>query len=521
MRLSGKKLVGKRLGQFLGWASLTLLIFGIVCYLAIQFDKYWVVPLHFFTAFCCFLGFLFSGGRELVDSTSVRKKAGFGAALSFYSILFFFIIGGVNYLGYKNIFFRYDSTESKVFSLAPQTLDILSKLESPVKARAFYVGGVVPVLQTKNLLEQLDREFDNFTVEVIDPEKKPLQVEKFGVSENATIVFSYEEPSVDKQVRIVRGIDEQSIVNGIVRLQRGEGKTVYYLAGHGEPNLSDQTEAGFLFLKEAIEGENIKLNKLLMSANTGVPDDANALIIASPTSGLLAEERKHLLSYLDRGGKAIFLLDPRGPNDVYSFLRKYGIVVGEDTVIEPGLANREGPALGVRPRVDTYADHAMNQGFSESTVFDVATSVRIKKHSKQKDKLTELLFTSKESWGETNQDLLYGELSAADLTDQDFKGPLPLAVAFEDTKTRLLVFGDSDFVNNANIRLLFNRDLFLNGLNWVLGQEDKVTIRARTLRNSLSGITANQFNLMFVLTVILIPEAIVLFGFYFWWSRTQ
>lgn len=136
--------------------------------------------------------------------------------------------------------------------------------------------------------------------------------------------------------------------------------------------------------------------------------------------------------------------------------------------------------------------------------------------------------SSDNSWAESNIDLIFGDEPQAAFEKGDIKGPVPLAAAFEGEvvknsgkMSRVVVFGDADFVANVNIRQLFNRDFFLNALNWVIGETHGVSIRPRTLKQSMTAITTEQFATVFVLTAILLPELVLLGGLSVWWLRKK
>lgn len=90
-------------------------------------------------------------------------------------------------------------------------------------------------------------------------------MEDFGVSQSATVHFSFADEPAGRSTKIVRDITEQEITNSIIKLTRGGEKKVYVLTGHGEADLTKEVEAGFLYLKEAIEGENIAVSTLNFS----------------------------------------------------------------------------------------------------------------------------------------------------------------------------------------------------------------------------------------------------------------
>jgi len=67
----------------------------------------------------------------------------------------------------------------------------------------------------------------------------------------------------------------------------------------------------------------------------------------------------------------------------------------------------------------------------------------------------------------------------------------------------------------------FNRDLFLNSLNWAIGETDRITIRAKTLKRTLTSLTEEQFGLSFLMTALLLPELLILSGLGVWWFRNS
>jgi ABC-type uncharacterized transport system involved in gliding motility auxiliary subunit len=118
------------------------------------------------------------------------------------------------------------------------------------------------------------------------------------------------------------------------------------------------------------------------------------------------------------------------------------------------------------------------------------------------------------------------------LDAQDHKGPVSLAVAAEvgeppagaegassPKKGRVVVVGDSDFAKNRFVASFFNRDLFVNSVNWLLGDEQLITIERKTARASRAQLTAEQYGQLRFYTVFLIPELILAAGLTAWWSR--
>jgi len=135
-----------------------------------------------------------------------------------------------------------------------------------------------------------------------------------------------------------------------------------------------------------------------------------------------------------------------------------------------------------------------------------------------------LIETSPRSWGETN---LTGEKPVKFDEGKDIKGPLVLGVVLEreaegDTatskisgkkkKSRIILFGDSDFASNAYFHVQRNGDLFLNMVSWLAEEEDLVSIRPREPEDRRVFLTQAQSRFILIFGVILFPALILITG---------
>lgn len=504
--------------QFIGVVGIVLLIFGMITYALVAADDFFIVPFHFVFGILFLSWFVISGGIGALRSTAAKRATSFSFGALLYTALFVGIIGLANYVTRKHEFFYFDTTEQKVFTLAPQTEEILKHLEYPLVLRAFFLSGKVDP-KVDDLLNRLSRASDKVTWKAVDPERQPALTEKLGVNEAETIHLSYEvEAGKPRESKVTRDITEESLVNAILKLTRSAPHKAYYLQGHGEADLSDDKEGGFLFLKEAIQGENISVTPLELGGATQVPDDASMLLVLAPRHTLLATEKGAIENYLKRGGNVLFMAEPNTTNDVADLVRPLGIIVKNDMVVDQTLQLFAGPSLGVQPMVSTYGDHAITKNFNERTVFSTVCSVRPAEQIPQGATVTTLATTSEASWAESDLKLLLSEDPRAVKDSADVSGPVSIAVAYEGTG-KVVVIGDVDFIANINIRQLYNRDFVLNAIDWLVGSGEQVSIRARTLRESVKTITPDQFNLIFLLSALIFPELLLILGLSIWWAR--
>jgi ABC-type uncharacterized transport system involved in gliding motility auxiliary subunit len=84
-----------------------------------------------------------------------------------------------------------------------------------------------------------------------------------------------------------------------------------------------------------------------------------------------------------------------------------------------------------------------------------------------------------------------------------------------------VVVGTSQWAENRAMgsRTLGNRDLFMNMINWLSADEDLISIRPKSTEDRPLTLTAQKLNLVFWLSVVFFPLAIVSFGLVTWWKR--
>ena len=78
-----------------------------------------------------------------------------------------------------------------------------------------------------------------------------------------------------------------------------------------------------------------------------------------------------------------------------------------------------------------------------------------------------------------------------------------------------------DFVSNIFLDFSGNRDLFLNTVNWVAGDESLISIRPKTYKQGKLTITKKQANVIFFFTVVMMPAVIFISGIAIWWRRRR
>ena len=464
-----------------------------------------------------------SAGLEHLRSVVSERSTRYGANVLLGSLVFIAVLVLLNYISARHSH-RFDLTEQGVFSLSPQSANVVKNLQNDLQVQAFVEGGVNP--QLRDLLESYGYASPKFKFEMIDPDRQPEQAEKYKITAYNTVRLEY-----GKESTTVTQPTEQSITNAIIKVSRSTRKTVCMIEGHGEPDIGDvENPRGFSSIKQALENENYEVKKVLLASMASVPDDCSVVVVAGPQKPYLDSELNALGTYLDNGGRTVFLLAPREGNELQPLLAKWGVKLGNDVVVDQVIRLFQGPALGLAPLVNTYAAHDITRDFKQRTVFPMTRSVHSDTAGKKGVQATELAKTSPSSWGETDLDGIFERSEATLDPNADTKGPVPVAVVVnadlkemgggKEGSTRIAVIGSVEFAGNREIEgTYFNRDLFLNTVGWLVGQADLLSIRPRAVRASRAQFTADQGTVIFYLSVLVIPELLLIAGIAVWWRR--
>jgi len=424
------------------------------------------------------------------------------------------------YLIVSQYHIRIDFTEEEIHSLSRETRIILSDFgKDPIEIHAFYPADHPLRRQLEDLLEEyayVDPEFQYFNH---DPDREPKVAQKFKIDTYGIIVIR----ARNREVRI-EVASEHAVTNALAKILSSESHTIAYVTGHDEPGIEDSGESGYLNLRTRLVGERYQVKEINLLQN-GIPDQTDLLILAGPHTDLTVEELKLLRQYFNQGGHLLFALDPVLPGEGFRlkrFLTEYGIELGNDVIVDH--LSKEVGADYLVAMLTEYPDHPALENFGSALFFPVARSVRRAMNVPSHLRVTELARTSLGSWAETNlADLEAGEVNYDE--GVDLPGPVSLAAVVETNlgSQTLVVLGDSDMLNNANINLAGNRYFFMKLVRWLLDDKPLVNIEQRAAPQYLLFLTSREERQLFLTSVVIIPATFLACGLFIhiWRRRYQ
>lgn len=501
-----------------GIVGLATLFFGFAAYALTQEASAFVV-VNVLVGISALIAWLASA-REGLGTFLGERSTRFGANAGLYSVLFLGILVMVNFLAARH-FKRVDTTEAGVYSLSPLSVKYVKELTQDLDLMGFVETGKDAA--TEELFKSYAAESARVKYQMVDPDKSPDLAQKYNITNYGTIRVAFRDQST-----LVNKADEESVTNAIVKVTHSTKKTLCFIEGHGEPDAGDaEKPKAFGALRAALESENYTVQAVLLASQAKVPEQCSLLLVAAPQKPYFEPEIQMLKDYLRAGGRAVFLLAAQRGRELLPLLAEYGIRVGDDIVVDQVLRLFQGPALGVEPIAQSYGTHPITESFTERTIFPFARSVEAAADEKEGVEVTPIVKTSPSSWAESDVAGLFDKGQATLDPDADRKGPISIAVAAtvtakqgdKDVSSRLVAFGSDQFVGNKFINNFYNRDLMLNAVNWAVGEDKQISIRARAVRASRVQLTSDQVTRIFYLSVLILPEMLLLVGISVWNRR--
>ena len=478
-----------------------------------------------------------------------RRTTRYGANTAVLVILVIGILAFANMIG-SRFTQRYDTTANKRFSLADLSVSVLDELEQDVHIVGFFRSGG-PDATNQHLLDDMLNQFqyhsEHITYEFIDPDLEPSIARQYNISAYGTVVFESE----GKTEHINRYLEE-SVTNALVKVTREGQKNIYFLEGHGEHNVNLTDQAGYNRIMQLLENQSYLVKSFSLLNEVEVPADCNVLVVAGPRTNLVGSEQEAIRDYLDRGGRALFLLNPDYPvesADLSELLARWKVRIGENVVIDESAVGRLPGMNEYMPAVMQYPAHPITRPLGNTvSFFPLVRSIEPASASDDTVEIQTIAMTGARSWAETtlpgSPEEAMEYVPALD-PGTDEPGPVSIAVAItavpralprrdmatltpqemamrpeeHEIKTRVVVVGNSSFASNAYIMLPGNGDLALNILNWLAQEEDLLAIRPKSSDTRLVQISLSQMRDIFIITGILSPIGILIAGVMVWWRR--
>jgi len=431
-------------------------------------------------------------------------------------------------------YFGKDLTRDRASSISDESQKVIQWIKEPLVIQVFSTKGSNDF--EKFLLDSYNFYNKRITYKFVDPEKNPQLAQDFGITKNGEAAITYKDGHF-----VIPSVTEQDITNGIIRMTQPVKNKVYFMTGHGEHALDDgKSKEGYALLAREMIMENYVISMLkLEPPNYYIPGNCTILVVGGPRKMYTEMEVHAIKEYLEASGRAIFMLDPNVTSGLEGMLLERNVKLENDCMIDvafPSLVERmlakmsgrrAAPKLLLQTMVNDFPDNEITQSLkNKSLIFPVTQSLTVADEKKFvfDMKVEPLAKTTNKGWGETNLDAVFGHGTIRGMI-KERRGPRIVAMlsikGLADSNNKVVVVGDSEFVNNEFVHQLYNRDFFMNCLAYLSNQANMISVRPRHMFASRLDYDPSSMSRIFTFSVLVFPQLLLMAGLSIWWLRKQ
>lgn len=419
-----------------------------------------------------------------------------------------------------------DVSASRLFELSDTTLELLDGLDQDVTIYYLCQTGSENDIIV-NMLNRYAGASSHVKWEQKDPAVYPTFANQYGAETasmgstvvvcgdtykviDATDYYNYDYDYNYGQFKATSLDAENQFSSAIqyVTSKTGEFPKIYQLTGHGETSLYGSLTA-------AMNTQNMEVEELGLLSVSEIPEDADTIVINSPTVDYTEADIAIVRDYLEQGGSLLVTTNARvsTPN-LEALLAEYGMTGIEGLVVEGDSSHHmRGYAHYLMPTI-TSTD--VTQDIAEGTYLMVPFARGIQLNNELENvKVTALLDTSDSAYNKAQG----VNATTTEKEDGDTDGPFTLAAQSvktldDDTQAKII------WINSGDM-LAADADTMVSGANgtfalgcvtWLTDAESTVLVGAKSLETEILVFTGGQIATMGLTFIVVIPLVILVAG---------
>lgn len=403
---------------------------------------------------------------------------------------------------------EYDWTFGGRNSLSEASLELLERMPEPIVFTAFASSDAEVKRTILGDLARYRRVRDNIEVEFVDPSRNPQRAREAGIRNFNEVEIRY-----DGNSEVVSSLTEPAITGALQKLANPTERVIYFLRGHGERQLQGGGELSMSSLVQALENSGLRVEALNLAETGSIPDDATAVVLASPKDTPLPQEQQRLAEWIEGGGNFVWLADPDSARALDPVTEALSVDWQPGVAVFPNYEETSGhPGIFVAAN---YPPNPLTRRLDSVTVFPLVSGVEWDMDGPWNG--MPLLVSSRSAWLETGAiegDLVFDEEAG------DIRGPITVGAMLtreqeqadgSRLQQRVAVIGDSDFLVNVYLEQAGNRQLALNLFQWAAARDKQLDIEVPKAPDS--SLRMSGFALTAIAGGIVIGLPLLLIGF--------
>lgn len=410
-----------------------------------------------------------------------------------------------------------DLTQDRALTLTVQTREIVAGIDEPVRISAFIPRQDAGRADAAALLGRFRRLSDRIRFRILDPDEAPGEASRLGVDPVGGGVIIEGGGEVER----APAVSELELASALARIQRPSDPTVCFTTGHGERSPKDDSATGFGSVGRTLESNGYEVREVDLLATSTIPDECEAIAIASPTAPLGEQATAELVRWFGDAGRALVLADPESSVDLGFLTEPMAMRIERGIVFEA----QEGARLPGDPVTPVVTEYRSGYPFVSrlAPTFYPGVQVVVVNESSGIDGLSVSTFAQ-------TTELAYLDRQPAQPAfdpDVDLAGPVGLGAAADrsltegdrTTRARMVVIGDADFASNRFVADGGNGNLVVNVADWLTSQDTLVAISPNVSRSRPLALTRARARYAVLVASGAIPALFLLAGAMVWAGR--
>jgi len=247
----------KKIDNIIGGLGLLLVVAALIWYSITRLWEiyHWIFLVLGLIGAGYFLYIYFSKRDKKISSRSFKQ----GSNILVQVLIFLAIVVMLAFITTRQ-HYRSDLTSNNLYSLSDQTEKLLNNLDRDVEIKAFFKPA--DQNRARDLLDEYSYRSGSLNFELIDPDEEPNRVKQYGVNAYNSLVV---ESGVKRE--LITELNETNITNAIIKVTREQDKAIYFLTGHGERSIGDDSPQGLKMATDAIKKENHLVQELNLASS--------------------------------------------------------------------------------------------------------------------------------------------------------------------------------------------------------------------------------------------------------------
>ncbi|HUL40514.1 MAG TPA: GldG family protein [Burkholderiales bacterium] len=411
---------------------------------------------------------------------------------------------------------QWDVSQNRRNSLTQASLNVLNQLHGPVIITAFAtkqdprLGDIRKLI--RDFMQPYVRAKPDILLEFVDPAEQPKLTREAGVQVNGEMVVKFGAKSEH-----LTTLNEQTFTNLLMRLARTRQRLVMQIEGHGERKIDGKANFDFGDFGKQLAAKGFQTTSLNLALAQQVPENASVVVVTQPQVDYFPGEVAKLISYVDRGGNLLWLIDQEPLHGLESLADLLKLRLTPGVVIDPAAQELNAPATWAL--ATSYGKHPITNDFKLITVFPFAREVSVGQN--QDWQVIKLIEVAQRGWVENGKP---DETARFD-EKRDTRGPVTIGVALtrqlKGREQRVVIIGGGDFLANSYLGNAGNLDLGVNIINWLAQDEDLITIQPRATLDSNLYLGRSALTMITFGFLIAMPLIFLVTGAVIWWRRRK